>query len=145
VAGAEWWLDNVRLVGSLALITDDQDSDGISDYWEMSHFQSLTNVAAATDADGDGFRDHYEFLAGSAPTNALSYLGVTSASNAAAGGTVVRWQSASNKTYALHRSTNLATGFSVVVSNLTANPPLNVYTDTAPVNADVKTYRVLMQ
>ena len=70
---------------------------------------------------------------------------MTSASNNAGLGTVVRWQSVSNKTYALHRSTNLVTGFSVVVSNLAASPPVNVYTDTAPVAAEVKTYRVLMQ
>ncbi|MCS6772291.1 MAG: S8 family serine peptidase, partial [Kiritimatiellae bacterium] len=110
----------------------DADGDGMNDYWELSFFASLTNLHAAGDWDGDGFKDIDEYLAGTVPTNPASLLVATSVSGALSGDAiVVRWQSASNKIYRISRSTNLLGGFTVLATNLAATPPENVYTDAA--------------
>jgi hypothetical protein len=45
----------------------DADGDGIPDAWEFLHFGNLTSANATTDHDGDGFTDLQEILAGSDP------------------------------------------------------------------------------
>lgn len=48
----------------------------------------------------------------------------------------LRWNSLSNRTYSVHRATNLATAaFACIGSNVVATPPLNTYTDAAPAGA----------
>jgi len=48
-----------------------------------------------------------------------------------AAGTVIRWQSASNRIYLLMQSTNLIRDLftNPLATNILANPPVNVYTD----------------
>ena len=122
----------------------DSDGDGIADEWENSHFGSLTNVSATSDWDGDLFIDLHEFLAGSNPTNANSLLLATSSRVAADGAVVVTWQSESNRSYLLARSTNLMSGFTGIASNLPAVYPLNTYTDTLATNV-LGNYRVELE
>ena len=54
---------------------------------------------------------------------------------------VVRWASVTDRVYAVQRSTNLISGFSSLVSNLPATPPVNTYTDKSP-KVDWRYYRV---
>lgn len=54
----------------------DSDSDDLPDGWELSYLPSLTNMSAVTDSDGDGFTDLQEWVAGTDPTNTVSYLRV---------------------------------------------------------------------
>jgi subtilisin family serine protease len=64
--------------GRLNLLTIvDTDTDGLPDWWEREHFQSLTPAAAA-DPDGDGFDNAREFLAGTSPAQGGSVPGFTS-------------------------------------------------------------------
>lgn len=133
--------------GAVVLIvreSADTDGDGIEDAWEQAYFGSLTNVNDTSDWDLDGFPDLHEFLAGSIPTNGASLLKATMTSNAPAGGVVVQWQSESNRQYILSRSEDLLSGFVGFVSNISADPPLNTYTDAAPTNA-LLIYRIELQ
>jgi hypothetical protein len=43
---------------------------------------------------------------------------------------VLRWSSVTNHFYTIHVSTNLMEGFSVLRSNISAMPLINVYTDS---------------
>jgi hypothetical protein len=83
------------------------------------------------DPDHDNFSNRKEYLAGTIPTNNASVL-VLSTIQRESSGTVLRWQSATGKTYSIHLSTNLiADRFTnSAIGGLLADPPENVYTDT---------------
>ena len=51
----------------------DVNGNGMSDDWEMFYFGNL-NQTGQTDADGDGFTDHAEFIAGTHPRSPNSHL-----------------------------------------------------------------------
>jgi hypothetical protein len=116
--------------------------------WRQLHFTAtqLTNMTISGDAadpDHDGLNNQHEYWAGTDPTNALSCLTLYATTNniAADGKFVVRWQSVSNKFYAVQATTNLLTGFSSLTNGLPATPTVNVYTDTVN-GAGQKFYRV---
>ncbi len=128
-----WQLAEVP-VGNLA-ITDlygDTDGDGIPDWWENAYFAGRTNSDARADFDGDRAVDLYEYIAGTVPTNASSYLGILSLQPVAGVDYVLSWSSASNRTYVLESLTNLAGVVVSAVSNLSARPPENTYTSSLP-------------
>ncbi len=58
-------------------------------------------------------------------------LVVAPASDGGSGATV-SWASVAGKTYTVHKSTNLATGFTVLQDDLPATPPMNRFTDPTP-------------
>lgn len=47
------------------------------------------------------------------------------------GNMVIRWGSITNHKYTVHYSTNLRSGFSVMQSNISGTPPINIHTDSA--------------
>jgi hypothetical protein len=51
----------------------DWNGDGIADEWLWINFGSLTN-SPTDDNDGDGFNNYDEFIAGTQPTNSLSFF-----------------------------------------------------------------------
>ena len=51
----------------------DLDFDGMPDYWEILYFGNTDGLASAQ-SDGDGIADLGEYLAGTDPTNALSFV-----------------------------------------------------------------------
>jgi hypothetical protein len=76
----------------------DTDADGIPDEWENSHGLNATNnTDALLDADGDLMSNRDEYLAGTAPTNALSYLKIDALP--AGAGAAVTFAAVSNRTY----------------------------------------------
>ena len=87
------------LVANMVVLAD-TDNDGVPDSWETANGFSPTNAAdAALDADGDTMSNWEEFIAGTNPTNALSYLKL----DGALGNGVVNlsFQALSNRTYAI--------------------------------------------
>lgn len=80
-----------------AIITllDDTDGDGLPDIWENQFGPEAGN--RNDDADNDGASNWSEYIAGTDPTNALSYLKVELATGA--NQATIRFAALSNKTY----------------------------------------------
>ena len=54
-------------------VTDDEDNDGLPDFWEYQWFGNTTNVANL-DSDGDGVSNLLEYTDGTHPTDSASYF-----------------------------------------------------------------------
>lgn len=119
----------IRVIG-------DTDGDGIHDAWEGAYWGSLTNVAATTDTDLDGFPDVSEYLADTDPTNAASRLVIESIApfTLLGAGVDVTWQSVTTRLYRVDRSTNLLQtgGFSPFTSDVPGQAGSTTVTDPAP-------------
>jgi glycosidase len=110
--------DNARASGIQARkIADlDSDGDGIPDWWMLAYFNHPTgqagdNSLASDDADGSGFSNLQDFLAGTDPTNPNSAFRITNVS--IVGNDVdVTWTTQPNKTNQLERSGVLGTNAS---------------------------------
>ena len=118
----------------------DTDGDGIADEWEISSFGNLTTANASSDYDHDGQSDYAEYISGTDPKNAASYLLVQSQPNAT--GFSLSWPSQTNRTYTLERSTNLLAGFTVFQIGIAATPPMNTALDTSATTAQLCYYRI---
>jgi hypothetical protein len=109
----------------------DADGDGMSDDWENTYLGG-TNAAlggAMEDRDGDGFSNLHEYIAGTDPTNAASLLKFMQVSPGATTNFVLNWASATGKVYSVKRIGDIMTPpWQTVASNITATPPMNVYT-----------------
>lgn len=116
--------------------TNDTDADGLTDILELQHGTDIFN----RDTDDDGMSDGDEVFAGTSPTDADSVFSMSMESHAEPDKMLIHWWSASNRTYDLMQSTNLAEGFSAHAPGLSATPPMNVYTDS--ITVDMKLYRV---
>ena len=98
------------------------------------------------DADGDGLSNFAEWRAGTNPTNALSVLQLTSpviSNNPAR--VIITWQSVTNVTYYLQRSSSLTTAFSGIQSNLLGQPGTTSYIDYPNPNGQSFFYRIGVQ
>jgi hypothetical protein len=98
------------------------------------------------DADTDLMNNWQEWIAGTVPTDPASALRLlTPTPNVP--GTIVSWQSVSNRIYFLERATNLgaASPFSLLTSNLVGQPGTTTYTDTNAAGPGPFYYRVGVQ
>ena len=118
----------------------DSDADGIADEWEIRCFGNLTTATASSDYDHDGQSDFAEYISGTDPKNASSYLLVQTQPGAT--GFLISWPSKTNRTYTLERSTNLLSGFTVLQSAIAATPPMNITRDLSSTNAQTCYYRI---
>ena len=124
----------------------DTDGNGLPDWWEQEYFGHLTGTNPLADADHDGQSNLAEWLAGTNPTNAASFLGLTPVRAAGTNGFAVRWPSAAGHYYRLLRATNLLTGFNqIVLTNIPATPPINTLADPAPPAATRVFYRLELE
>ena len=84
----------------------DSDRDGIPDVVELGLGLDTNNVAdAAGDLDNDGLSNRAEYLAGTDPTNSLSYLRIDE--NIASGAAAVQFAAISNRTYSVQYTDSL--------------------------------------
>lgn len=118
----------------------------ISYAWLQQYGLPTDGSADNADSDGDGMKNWQEWKAGTNPTNALSLLKMNSVSNRITSTTVI-WQSVTNATYYLQRSTNLSTqsAFSSIQSNIVGQAGTTSYTDNTATNAKSFFYRVGVQ
>lgn len=85
----------------------DSDADGLPDQWEDANgFNKNDSTDASQDADGDGFTNVAEYIAGTDPRNASSRLAVTGISGAATL-PVIQFNTVVGKTYSLQYRNSL--------------------------------------
>lgn len=106
-------------------LPDDLDLDGMDDVWEAAFFGALDRDGAG-DADGDGFLDAHEFLAGTSPTNTASLLRLDITGEALA------WPSASNRIYCVQHTPTLEGPWTNSITDLPAEPPTNHWIAPVP-------------
>lgn len=115
-----------------------------SDEWKTYFFGSTTNALANdnADADGDGVPNWKEFLAGTNPTDASSFLQFTSAVSAS-GSTTLSWLSAPAKTYVIEAAPSInATTWSTLGSVVGDGAVKQV---TEPNSGTAQFYRIRLQ
>jgi hypothetical protein len=120
----------------------DLDGDGMPDAFELSFFGSTTNASASVDTDGDGMSNLQEFLAGTDPTNALSYLKLEPLAWAGASNVLLQFGAVSNRNYTIEFRDSLETGG---WSNLFTIPAVNsnrVMALTNAVATPMRVYRI---
>ena len=124
----------------------DTDGNGLPDWWEQQFFGHLTGTDPNADPDHDGASNLAEFLAGTNPTNYNSALRLAALRAASTNGVVLEWPGVAGRYYRLLRATNLPDGiYSLVVTNLSATPPLNTVTDAVPDSAGPRLYRIELE
>ncbi|HEU6449749.1 MAG TPA: thrombospondin type 3 repeat-containing protein [Verrucomicrobiae bacterium] len=118
----------------------------ISYAWEQQFGLPTDGSADNSDSDGDGMSNWKEWIAGTDPTNAASVLEMYSppSTNNAAGITV-SWQSVTNVSYYLDRSSDLSAGFLTVQSNIVGQAGTTTVADVTATNAIPYFYRVGIQ
>lgn len=120
----------------------DEDLDGLLDSWEVQYFGGITNAVPADDSDEDGMNNAHEYVAGTDPTDAGSLFRFTGGEPVPDEAAIIlRWPSASNRTYAIQATTNLLGDFESLATNLAATPPENAYTDTVYSVREASFYR----
>jgi hypothetical protein len=114
--------------------------------WAQQYGLHTDGSADNADSDGDGMKNWQEWKSGTNPTNALSLLKMNSVSNGITS-TTVTWQSVTNATYYLQRSSNLSAqpAFSSIQSNIAGQVNTTSYTDTNAVGWGPFFYRVGVQ
>jgi hypothetical protein len=125
----------------------DADGDGIPDVWESSYGGSATNLAPDADLDGDGMKNWEEYVAGTDPTNALSYLRVENIQPTAASDLQVQieFNAVSNRTYSVLFSEQPGGPVWSRVADVIAAPTnrvLRVF-DQRPASAPPRFYRLV--
>ena len=129
---------NARIVGGTVDVGayEYQTPTSILSYiWARQYGLPTDGSADYLDSDADGMNNWQEWIAGTIPTNAASILRISSPSNNISGITI-RWQSVTNITYYLQRSTNLTsqTTFFPIQSNIVGQVGSTSYTDTTATN-----------
>ena len=88
----------------------DTDGDGLPDAWENDYgLNANSNLDRTRDADSDGMMNWQEYIAGTDPTNALSYLKIEDLT-AGFGSATVEFLAVSNRTYTVEFADNLSVG-----------------------------------
>lgn len=128
----------------------DSDGDGIPDAWMWTYFghptgQAADHSLATNDADGDGMSNLAEYLCGTNPTNALSYLHLISV-QPTNNGVVVGWTDVGGKSYVVQATTGLSNTFADISPALLATgsgESVTNYLDTNTIaNSSARFYRI---
>jgi hypothetical protein len=120
----------------------DSDGDGMDDAWEMQFFHTLARDGSG-DFDGDGATDLAEFLAGTDPTDADSYLHMHLSVDRS-GSALLTWPVVRQRTYRVEYKQDLGDS---AWTDLAA--PLTIIGDTAhafdsSLNSAQRFYRLVL-
>jgi hypothetical protein len=114
----------------------------ISYAWLQQYGLPTDGSVDYSDLDGTAFDVYQDWLAGLNPTNPASVLAVSSpAPTNNFSGIVVSWQSVTNISYSVQRSTNLPS-FTTIQSGIAGHTNSTSYTDTSATNNVPYFYRV---
>jgi len=116
----------------------------ISYAWLQQYGFPIDGSADYVDPDGDGMNNWREWRGGTIPTDPTSLLQML-APIVGISGVNVTWQSQTNITYFLQRSSDLATAFSTIQSNLVGHTGTSSYTDTNAIGTGPFFYRIGVQ
>ena len=123
---------------------DDANHNGICDWWEDLYFGDFVDPNA--DPDGDGMSNLQEFLAGTNPTDRASAFVFVSSRPRPNGSFEVSWNSSEGRSYTLLRFASvLSTNYTIIRSNIAANPPLNTFVDTNAIPPGPYFYRLKLE
>ncbi|HEY2952826.1 MAG TPA: lamin tail domain-containing protein [Verrucomicrobiae bacterium] len=130
---------------AILTVLADNDRDGIDDDWERLYGMDTNSVAnASADPDMDGMTNLQEYLAGTDPTNGLSYLKIDSIVLNNATNTLLTLSAVSNRTYSVICRDDVATGMWVRLADIDARATNRIVTVTnqLPAGAPYRFYRL---
>jgi predicted outer membrane repeat protein len=118
----------------------------ISYDWLQKYGLPLDGSADLLDPDGDKFNNWQEWIAGTIPTNQLSYLRMLSPTGSVSEVTL-RWESVAARSYFLQRATTVsaASSYATIASNLVGQAGITVFADTNSPPGGAAFYRVGVQ
>ena len=120
----------------------DTDRDGIPDITEQGLGLDVNNVADALgDLDGDGMNNRAEFIAGTDPTNNLSYLKIEQ--SITPGVANIEFAAVSNHTYTVQHNDALNAGAWTRLRDIVARSTNQVWTVSDPAWTTNRYYRVV--
>jgi hypothetical protein len=121
----------------------DSDGDGMPDYWEQGFGLSSTNGSDRDlDSDGDTMTNWQEYVAGTDPTDAVSYLRVDRLT--LTDGARMEFVAVSNLTYTVEFTGNPADTFWNKLADVPAYPTNRVETVDDPDGATNRFYRLVV-
>ena len=99
LTNAAYFPVNLTYTNCILTVLADSNGNGIPDTWESAYFGSPTGANRDVDSDGDSMSNWEEYVAGTNPTNAASYLKVA---RILPGGTAeITFEAVSNRTYSV--------------------------------------------
>ncbi len=123
------------------IVLPDTDGDGLPDQWETANGLSATNALdGLLDTDGDSMSNREEYIAGTNPLDASSYLKVTQVSVFSPA--QINFQAVSNRTYSILYKDDLNTPAWAKLADLVAQSTNRLETITDPYLGTNRLYRI---
>jgi hypothetical protein len=140
--GLQWNTNALYSNGTIAVIVK------VPSSWMASYGLPQDGSADFIDSDGDGQNNYAEWKAGTSPTNRISFFTFNaSGSRPVPAGFQLRWNSLSERTYRVERSTNLIgnPAFSVLQSGIPGAANATDFVDATATNLVRAFYRVYVE
>lgn len=121
---------------TLSSRTNSYYNDGIPDSWRLRYFGTIYNYLSVSnaDADGDGYNNWQEYVAGTDPTDPNSYLYVAASQVPQGQPGSIQWPSVADKQYVIQRSTALFPANWTAISTNTGTGTTMQFNDTTTGN-----------